>query len=372
MMQTGRGVTNTDPRRTIGSAEISTLEPLKPEEAMSRTTLHLALLLALLATPGAAQQRHVRVNNSNWTHTSVDNGHRLEIRATGEVELTEEGDWVESLASGGRLVVEEEGRGPERRAEFRPDGSGVRVLYFVEGRERAMDAEGQAWVRRTLGHAAREGGLGADRRVQRIRARRGVAGVLEEIGRIRSDTARRLYLLALLRGAPMRDDEFARALRETGSMRSDMEKRLVLTAALEEARGRGRLASLLEAAGTIDSDMEARLVLTQAASRYPMEDGPALQAFFAAADRIGSNMERRLVLTSVLGHGTPSRAVLLAALASARGIGSDMEKRLVLMQVPTARLREDAISRAFMDVARTIRSDTERSLVLRHLLASSR
>jgi hypothetical protein len=345
------------------------------EETMSRTTLHLscgALLLALFATPGAAQQRSVSVNNSNWTHTSIDNGHRLEIRANGEVELNDEGDWVESLPLGGRLVVEETGRGADRRAEFRPDGNGVRVLYFVDGRERAMDAEGQAWVRRTLGHAAREGGLGAERRVQRIRARRGVAGVLEEIGRIRSDSGRRLYFAALFRGAPMRDDEFARAVREVGRIRSDAEKRLVLTGAIDAARDGGRLAALLEAAGTIDSDAETRLVLTRVASSHSLEDGATRQAFFTAVDGIGSDAERRLVLTSLVSRGTPSRAVLLAALRSAAAIRSDAEKRLVLMQVPAARLHDDDLSRAFMDVVQTIRSDSERSLVLRHLARSGR
>lgn len=341
---------------------------------MPRTTLHLscgALLLALLATPGAAQNRSVSVNNSQWTHTSTDNGHRLEIRANGEVELNDEGDWVESLPSGGRLVVEESGRGDDRRAEFRPDGNGVRVLYFVDGRERAMDAEGQAWVRRTLGHAAREGGLGAERRVQRIRARRGVGGVLEEIGRIRGDSGRRLYFGALFRGAPMRDDEFARAVREVGRIRSDAEKRLVLTGAMDAARG-GRLAALLEAAGTIDSDAETRLVLTRVVSSHSLEDGAARQAFFAAVDGIGSDAERRLVLSSLVNRGTPSRAVLLGALRSAAAIRSDAEKRLVLMQVPAARLQDDDLSRAFMDVVGTIRSDSERSLVLRHLARSGR
>jgi hypothetical protein len=341
---------------------------------MPRTTLHLsygALLLALLATPGAAQQNHVRVNNSNWTHTSIDNGHRVEIRATGEVELNEAGDWVESLPSGGRLVVEEEGRGPERRAEFRPDGSGVRVLYFVDGRERAMDPEGQAWVRRTLGHAAREGGLGADRRVQRIRARRGVGGVLEEIGRIRSDVGRRQYFSALFRGDPLRDDEYARALREVGRIRSDVEKRLVLTGAMSAARGGGRLAPLLEATGTIDSDVETRLVLSQVVSRYSLDDGATRQAFFAALDDMDSDVERRLVLSSLVGRET-SRAVLIGALRSTGRIRSDVEKRLVLMRVPVARLDDDGVSGAYMDATRTIRSDVERSLVLRHLARSGR
>lgn len=341
---------------------------------MPRTTLTLscgALLLALLATPGAAQQRHVSVNNSNWTHTSVDNGHRLEIRATGEVELNDEGDWVESLPSGGRLVVEEEGRGPDRRVEFRPEGGGVRVLYFVDGRERAMDAEGQAWVRRTLGHAAREGGLGAERRVQRIRARRGVGGVLEEIGRIRSDVGRRLYFGALFRGDPMRDDEYARSLREVGRIRSDVEKRLVLTGAMGAARG-GRLASLLEATGTIDSDVETRLVLSRVVAGHTLEDAAARQAFFAALDGMQSDVERRLVLSSLVSRETPSRAVLLGALRSTQRIDSDVEKRLVLMRVPVARLEDDDVSRAFMDVTRTIRSDVERSMVLRHLARSGR
>lgn len=312
---------------------------------MPRTTLHLscaALLLVLLATPGIAQQRSVNVHRGQWTHTSVDDGHRLEIRATGDVELNEEGDWVESLSSGSRLVVEEEGRGPERRAEFRPDGSGVRVLYFVEGRERAMDAEGQAWVRRTLAHAAREGGLGADRRVARIRARRGVGGVLEEIGRIHGDAGRRQYFAALFRGAPLRDDEFARALREVSRIRSDVEKRLVLTGAIDAARG-GRLASLLQATGTLDSDVERRLVLSRVVASHSLDDAAAREAFFAALDGIDSNVERRLVLSSLVSRGTPSRAVLLGALRSTQRIGSDVEKRLVLTRVPVARLEDDAV-----------------------------
>ncbi len=341
---------------------------------MPRTTLHLscgALLLALVATPGASQQRSVNVHNGQWTHISIDDGHRLEIRATGEVELNDEGDWVESLPSGGRLVVEEEGRGPERRAEFRPDGSGVRVLYFVDGRERAMDAEGQAWVRRTLGHAAREGGLGADRRVARVRARRGVGGVLEEIGRIRSDVGRRQYFGALFRGDPLRDDEFAHALRDVSRIRSDVEKRLVLIGAMGSARG-GRLASLLEAAGTLGSDVETRLVLSRVVAGHSLDDAAVRQAFFAALDGMDSDVERRLVLSSLVRRETPSRAVLLAALRSTQRIGSDVEKRLVLTRVPVARLEDDGVSRAFMDATRSIGSDAERSLVLRHQARSGR
>jgi hypothetical protein len=350
---------------------------LNPEDAMPRTARHVArllLALALLASP-AAGQNHVRTetgNTSRWTHSTVDDGHRLEIRGTGRVEFNDEGDWVTGLSPDGRMTVEEEGRGPERRAEFRPAGDEVRVIYSVDGRERPMDAEGQAWLRRVIGHAVRESGLGAEGRVARIRSRRGVGGVLDEIGRVRSDVGRRMYFNALFSGAPLGDGEYVRAMREVGRMGSDLEKRLVLSQAVRHADGGPRLAALLDAAGMIGSDLETRLVLNQVTSRHTLDDAAARTAFFAAVHRMDSALERRLVLTPVLGRGNPSRPVVISALRATGGISSDLEKRLILMQLPASRLEDEALSRAYMDVVRTMRSDTERSLVLRHLARGGR
>ncbi len=334
----------------------------------------LLIALALLAAPAAGQgsKRSEHETRSQWTHSTVNDGHRLEIRGTGRVDLNDAGDWVVGLSPDGRLVVEEEGRGPERRAEFRPAGSGVRVTYSVDGRERAMDGEGEAWLRRVIGHAVRESGLGAEGRVTRIRARRGVGGVLEEIGRIRSDVGRRMYFNALFAGAPLGEGEYVRAMREVGRIGSDVEKRLVLSRAMREADGGPRLAALLNAAAMIGSDVETRLVLGQVTSRHGLDDAAARTAFFAAVDRMDSSVERRLVLSPVLGRGNPSRTVVISALRAAAGIGSDVEKRLVLTQLPASRLEDEAISRAYIEVVRGMRSDSERSLVLRHLARAGR
>jgi hypothetical protein len=331
------------------------------------------LLVALLAVPAAAQNRHtVHREGSHWNHVVINDGHRLEIRGTGDVEFNDEGDWVASLSPGAQLVVEEEGRGPERRAEFRQDAGGVRVVYAVDRRERALDAEGQTWLRRILREAVRESGMGAQSRVQRIRARRGVGGVLDEIGGIRGDTGRRMYYNALFGGAPLRDDEYARAMREVARIRSDTEKRLVLSNAAGGAQSAARLAAFLQTAGTLGSDVETRLVLSRVAASNSLDDGAARQAFFAAVDRVDSDVERRLILTPILRRPSVSRALVLSTLRATRGIDSDVEKRLVLTQIPAARLGDDELSRTFMEVARTIDSDVERSLVLRHLARSSR
>ena len=330
------------------------------------------LLLALLAAPIAAQSRDVTDHGSRSTHSIINGSHRVEVRTSGEVEINDEGDWVTGLSSGGRVVVEEEGRGPERRVEFRPAAEGVRALYFVDGRERPLDAEGRSWARRLLGDAVRESGLGARRRVERIRARRGVGGVLDEIGRIRGDTGKRMYFAALFAGAPLRDDEFARAMREVARIGSSTDKRLVLVSAADAAPDGARLAALLQAAGTLDSGVETRLVLNRVAARSTLADAGSRAAFFAAVDRVDSDVEKRLMLVPLLRRSDVSRAVLLSTFRSVRGIDSDVEKRLVLTQVPAARLRDDELSRGFMDAARTIGSDVERSLVLRHAARSAR
>jgi hypothetical protein len=361
----------------------------------------LAPLMALLVAFPAAAQRHT----STSTHVVQDDGdHRLEVRMSGDVVFNEEGDWVVAVPLGGSLRIEEADDDDERRIEFRRgDVGGVSVRLWDRGRETALDAASRAWARRVILSAVRESGLGARGRVERIRARRGVAGVLEEIGRIRGDTGRRLYFQALLDGAPMSGAEFARVMDDVGRlMHSDTETRLVLIAASDAAPDGPRLAALLRAVRGIDSDTEVRLVLAHVIDGRRLRDpaaadayfravaslesdverrlvlsqlgdeglDPAMEArFFEAASAMGSDTERRLVLTGVL-DSSASEARVLGALRATQGMSSDTEKRLVLSTVPSARLRSRAVASAYQAVLRTMSSDAERTLALRRLAAA--
>ena len=358
----------------------------------------------LLALPACAQRRESRTT----THTSEirissdHHGRRTELRAVGDVEINEAGDWVLSVAPGGRLTVEESGSGPDRRVEFRPGDGGVRVSYFVDGRERTLDAEGRAWAQRLVRHAVLESGLDAERRVARIRARRGVSGVLGEIARLETDTGRRIWYRTLLASGAMSDGEFGRVMDDVGRrMGSDVETRIVLMEALDHARESDRVAAVLRAAGGIDSDVETRIVLHQAVSGGRLEGAGAREAFFSALRRIDSDVETRIVLHSAAGQrlyegssrdayfravesmgsdverrivlstllsGDAEEGTVVAALHSARGMGSDVEKRIVLTQVPSGMLRNRRVTDAYRQVVDSMRSDSERSLVLRRLV----
>lgn len=377
--------------------------------SIRRIRLALPLAALLLALPACAQrpERTARHESQGETWISVDDqdGRRTELRMSGRVELNDAGDWVAAVAPGAFFAVSERGRGVDRRLEFRPGDEGVRTAYSVEGRERALDGAGRAWAQGLIGAAVRESGLGAEARVARIRARGGVGAVLADMARLETDSGRRAYYQALLRGGALSDGEFARVMEDVGRrMGSDTETRLVLTEATDQAGGR-RLAALLNAAVGMESDTETRLVLRHVAARHRLADaasrqaflravagigsdtearlvltaaaeqglaeGEGREAFFRAVGGLGSDVERRLVLDAVLEHD-PGEATAVSALRAAGEMGSDVEKRLVLSSVPRSLLRSARVTAAYRQVVDAMRSETERRLALRRLADGGR
>jgi hypothetical protein len=376
--------------------------------SIRRIRLMLPMAALLSALPADAQRRERTEHHSGETWVSVNDhaGRRTELRTSGQVEFNDEGDWVVSVAPGGYLTVSESGRGTDRRVEFRPGDGGVRVRYFVEGDARPLDAAGRTWAQGLIGRAVRESGLGAERRVARIRARSGVNGVLADMARLESDSGRRAYYRALLGSGTMSNAEFTRVMEDVGRrMRSDTETRLVLVEAVDQADGGGRLAALLNAAVGMDSDTETRLVLIRVTERHRLANaasraaffrvvggiqsdvesrlvlisvaeqqvanGEGREAFFRAVGGLDSDVERRLVLTSVLGR-QPSESTVVDALQSAREMGSDVEKRIVLSQVPSSMLRNRRVTGAYREVVDAMRSDSERRIALSRLVDGGR
>src|SRR5687768_4943883 len=215
------------------SADFSPFRPPASQTMKARIAASAIAFLAL-AAPIEAQSR-TRHTTQTSTHIVEDHdGRRVEVRVQGDVTFNDAGDWVTAVAPGASLRIEESVGGDDRRIEFRrDDGGGVRMQYWNEGRERAVDAQTRAWAQRRIREAVRESAIGARTRVPRIRERHGVQGVLSEIARINNDTGKRLYYIALLDGDPLSAAEFDLVMADVGRrIQSDTETRLVLMEAL--------------------------------------------------------------------------------------------------------------------------------------------
>ena len=294
-----------------------------------------AFFLASPLTHGQAQKKHDDAQTVlTWEHRDDGLKRRLEIR--GKAEFTEDYADVKDVSEGGVVRIEEVIDGQSRRYEVRRDvGGQLTRAFFMNGQARELDAAARTWVAQMVLTAVRQGGIDADKRVQTILSRRGVAGVLQEIEQINSDYAQRRYYEALLKHGNLRGS----ALQDT----------------------------LSHAARHISSDYEQSQFLIAVAPALDGKDS-ATAAFFTAVDTIKSNYERSRVLKTLLKRAAPSKELLIQIANSTRSISSDYEKGGVLQSVAAVYLDDSALRGVFFQTVGTIKSDYEHRRVLSALL----
>jgi len=321
-----------------------------------RTTMTAAM--ALLATAaGAAGQRSI--------HEEVHGSHRMMVQSTGEVRIGDDDRSVVYVAPGARLVIEEEAPSrPDRRVEYRGRDGRIERTYYRDGQPVRPSDDDEEWIARMIERQARENPANAPRRVARIFRQGGVDAVLEEIGEIGSDGAKRAYYTALLR-QPLRAAETARVMRHTGGhIASDGDKSAVLASLLDRPSvGATELAAMLEAAATIASDGDKSRVLIRAAQRDALNDPAVREAFFDTAGRIASDGDKSRVLIAALSNDRVRRDAVAEAVRTARTIASDGDKSRTLMAVPAGFLGDRGVRAEIERTMMTIASDGDRGRV---------
>ena len=305
-----------------------------------------AALLACAAAPCLAQKKgqqevrsvhettdggEVTRSNSRFTWIESNDGIKVEVKVEGKIEMNDDFSDVASIPTDGRFTIEDNRSGVMRRYRVeRGAGGELSRIYSVGGRERALDAEGRAWLNRVMLEAVRQGGLFAKQRAQQILRERGARGLSEELAHVRGDYVRRLYFEALVTSGNLDDATLADALRSL-RIASDYERAQFLIKAADLALGREKL----------------------------------VPVYFEAVAKIDSDYEHRRVLSAVIKRPDLKRDALVAAIRSVASVESDYEKATFLIQV--ARLGghdgDERVRAAFADAVRTITSDYERGRV---------
>lgn len=304
----------------------------------------IVLLLAPLAavfmtSPGLAQKKQDDTRTIiTWEHSDEGLKRRLEIR--GKPEFTDDYTDVKDVSEGGVVRIEEVRNGQSRRYEVRRDvGGQLTRAFFVNGQAREMDAAARIWLAQLVLNAVRQGGIDADKRVQTILSRSGVAGVLQEIEQIEGDYAQRRYYEALLKHGNLNNTALAN--------------------------------TLAHAARHITSDYEQAQLLVAVAPILEGKDAP-IPAFFTAVETIDSDYERSRVLKTLLQRVTPSRELLVKIATSTKSLSSDYEKAGVLQAVAAVYLDDPSLSSVFFQTVGTIDSDYEHRRVLSALLKTKK
>lgn len=346
-----------------------TLRPLSP--GMRRTALVLAIV-AIVALPGVAITTvasqgfadrlltRLDINGrENFSYRSQGADGSVNLRLSGDVTFNVGETDVVRLGKGARLDLVEERGGVERELEvFGKDGV-IQRAYRVDGKAMPLDADGRAWLARTLPALIRESGIDAEARGKRILAQGGADALLADMAMIQADYAQARYLGVLYANARLDDAQLARSLDLAKGINSDYELRQALQAALDsQALSPDHQARVLRLAVDIGSDFEVAELLISVAGRLPAT-GVAHEAWQAAMANISSDFEHRRVLEAMLSQRGVTPATVQLALESAEGISSDFELRNVLERAARHTRGNPAVLATYVARTRELSSDFE-------------
>ena len=204
---------------------------------------------------------------------------------------------------------------------------------------RPWGAEAQRRLAEILPPLVRNSGAFAESRVKSILAKKGVAGVLDEIGLVTSDYARRVYYVVLLDNAALDSASLATVLQQVGQR--------------------------------IKSDYDRRTVLEHVAARTQLDDRTAL-AYARAIEGMTSSYDKRQALVALIARDPLPAAAKQSVLTSAASVRSDYDRREILV----AYLRQQGVDAAtrqpFLDAANRIRSTQDQNRVLAELAKAER
>ena len=354
---------------------------------------------------GVRRSSHSHEGDGDVVTISITTGN-CAISFDGDGKFTFNDDFTDiaTLASGGRIVIKVDYGAHDRRLTIeRGPGGALEREYKVDGSDKPFDDEARTWLAETLTLLFRRSGFMAEERARWILDRRGIQGLITELGEISGDYGRRIYyeeavksgkldaagyerlvtmagqsissdyelaefLITVAKAQPLSERMQAGFVTAAKSISSDYERHRVLTAALSRpGLTPAAETAMLEAAGDMSSDYELATLLIELNNARPIDDA-VRPAFFKAANKLSSDYEHRRVLDAVVKRSGMSAGMLANVLASAKTLNSDYELAELLTEVGNSYVLDDTLRPLFFAAASNLSSDYEHGRTLRSIV----
>ena len=343
-----------------------------PSNSLSRTIDGLRETTESLSEALGSVTKGTTISDNGRTHRVIFNDGRdmMSFEYEGDIEVADDDRSIASISDGGYLEIEERHRGDRRRLVIEPQSDGsLDFSYYEGGRSAEFDARARKWYSDVVLDMIRSTGIGAEKRVERIRNKSGVEGVLDEIANIKSDYAQRLYYTALFKSGPLTEAELEHVLRQAGKqMDSDYEKAELLIMSSRYGEPSAVLTdAYVDAVATIDSDYETRRVLDAVVLDHDL-DPKVVTKVLEIAENIDSDYERAELLIKLAPQIEPKSAIIDAYIKAVEDIDSDYETRRVLEALAFDRDLTPDQAAMVLTLASSIDSDYERAELLIELI----
>lgn len=290
-------------------------------------------------------------------------GHAYRLEFDGQVEMNDDLSDVVAIDNGGYLELEERDHGDRTRVLVESDRSTGKLeyTYYVDGRETEFDADGRAWFAKTLAITVKASGIGAEKRVAKLRRDGGVNAVLNEVEELPSGYARSRYYTSLLAGDPLSSEDRRKVFTHAGRwMDSDYSLAEFLIAAAEDGKiERDMMPDVVRAMDGMESDYELRRVLTAIGVGDNADPGLATEVLKIASG-MDSDYERAELLIAMAPNIGDNDELLDAYVDAVIGLNSDYETRRVLVALGLGERINKKLAANVLPIASRMDSDYEK------------
>ncbi len=314
----------------------------------------VAMIVLLVGVEAFAQSVSINTRNGrtvyNYNGRGSQNDYKIEYR--GEIEISDDDREITGISRGGYFELSKITFGNRRTVYIRESG-GKLIKEFYEGRrEIPFEPEGKEWLADVLPDVLRSTGIGAESRTKRIHKQKGVNGVLEEIGEIRSDHIKTKYAKVLLDIGGHTDAELEAIVnRITREVDSDHYLSQILIEGSDEfMQSQSTAKAYFQGVRYLNSDHYATNVLKEAIRKRDLEDELIVEVLNAAAD-INSDHYITTILNEVIEEDKLNEKTLEQLIETTEEMSSDHYRSVVLKKA----LREPNITReAFNSLMRSV------------------
>jgi DNA-directed RNA polymerase subunit F len=341
---------------------LSTLLYLLSFARLFAADLHPCLLLA--DTDSIRYQK----GTSNWIYRN--NGSSSSLSYNGKIIFTEDDRDIKSISPGGFFKYNKTTFGNCREIQILSDMDGtLRRRYFVGRSEEPYEPEGRKWLQEMLPGIIATTGIGAEDRVQRIYAKSGVNGVMQEIGKLESDHVQSIYFSYLVTQPRLKDSEMRHILAQVDkSIDSDYEKGKLLRKTGPYFLQHEKVTpEYLNAINNMSSDYEKAKAIS-----FVLQQGKLSPAGFTQAlntiSGISSDYDQAKVLRQVIAHPALPERACKEIFAQLGNVDSDYEKNRIIFAVMSNQKLVDQHFNEVVNAVRNIRSDYEKSRALAYLV----
>jgi len=337
---------------------------------MKKIVFATAVALAVFITASAQVKNGFSISqNSNGRETktiieSNGNGQYFKVECTGNITLNDSETAIEGISDGGTLKYR------KNDSKLVAESKNGVITYQLNDDGQELDPTSEKGVK-FIASVVKELislGFDAQRHVARVYQRGGSSAVLAEVGDLKSDYIKRVYLEELLKIGNLSTAEMNAVAKTVTTLGGSYEKsQLLQKFAVAYLSNPQTVQGYFDAVGSVGGDYEKSQVL-QADLKQQLSP-EILSQLLAVAGTIGGDYEKSQVLQAALKKQLTTTA-LGQVLVAAAAIGGDYEKANVLKKAISIHSQDEENCNKVLKAADGIHGDYEKAGVLTTLITS--